>query len=400
MAKIDVVLQIASVSETVTVTGATPVVDVTSTRSQTQFLRETLDAIPTSRNNVNSLMAMTPGVRTNVDVGGSGTGSQATLQILGQIGQSETYMEGVLMREEAGGIAGGYLNFATFEEAQVQTFARDAEAAGSGILINTISKSGGNDFHGMFYASKVSPRLQSDNIDAKLVAQSVGRGNPLLSRWDLSGDLGGRVVRDKVWFYGAARRQRMNSLVIGLLKPDGTPGDNPTTMTFLTGKVSYQITKGQRLVVFSHRYRKELFVGGSAFVPWDAQYSQDLPGQTTKVEWTGVFGDSMVASLQAGYWGYLSNKGSLSNQLATYDIATQKYTGESVYSRYPVPGDNHVYRPDFRGSISLFKKELLAGNHNFKAGWSTSSSGGARARTSGRAPTTTSFSRAAYRFRS
>jgi hypothetical protein len=368
VAKMDAVLKIASVRETVTVVGASPLVDVTSSATQTQFLKETLDTIPSSRNNVNSLMALTPGVRTNVDVGGSGTGSQATLQVLGQIGQSETYLEGVLMREEAGGIQGGYLNFLSFEEAQVQTFARSAEAAVSGIFVNTIVKSGSNDFHGSYYASKTGPLLQSNNIDAKLAKQGVTSGNPLIARWDLSGDLGGRVVRDKLWFYGTARRQETNSLVIGLVKPDGTPGDTPYAMTFLTGKVTYQLTPRQKLVGVYHHYKKETIAGGGVFIPWEAQYSQVLPGSTSKVEWTGVFGSSMVASLQAGYWGYLSNKGSLSDKVATYDIGTQMYTGESVYSKYPVPGNNHIYRPDFRGSISFFKRDFLGGNHELKAG--------------------------------
>jgi hypothetical protein len=70
-AKVDVVLKVGALAETITVSGAAPVVDVTGTGTSTLFTRETLELIPTSRNGIVGLLAQAPGVRGNLDVGGN-----------------------------------------------------------------------------------------------------------------------------------------------------------------------------------------------------------------------------------------------------------------------------------------------------------------------------------------
>ena len=74
VAKVDVALKVGSLEETVTVSGASPVVDVTSTGSSTRMTRETMELIPTGRNGVISVLAQTPGVVANLDIGGNTAG--------------------------------------------------------------------------------------------------------------------------------------------------------------------------------------------------------------------------------------------------------------------------------------------------------------------------------------
>src|SRR5580765_6640008 len=74
-AKIDVPMKLGSLNETITVSGASPVVDVASSTPRTALTRETLELIPTSRNGVQALLAQAPGTRTNVDVGGNTAGA-------------------------------------------------------------------------------------------------------------------------------------------------------------------------------------------------------------------------------------------------------------------------------------------------------------------------------------
>src|SRR5207245_5996182 len=74
-AKIDVVLKLGSLQESITVSGASPLVDVASATTQTALTRETLELIPTSRNGVQALMAQAPATRSNVDVGGNTAGA-------------------------------------------------------------------------------------------------------------------------------------------------------------------------------------------------------------------------------------------------------------------------------------------------------------------------------------
>jgi hypothetical protein len=369
IAKLDVVLKIGAVSESVTVTGESPIIDVTSTATRTEFPTETLEQIPTSGNSLRSLLIQAPGVRSNLDVGGSGTGSLPTIGAFGRLGQSQPMIEGILGREATGSAGGSYYDYASFQEAQVQTFANDAESAVPGVMFNAIVKSGGNNFHGTYTASYESPNFQSDNVDATLRSQGITLGNPLVKRYDLAADLGGKIVTNKLWFYGAGRKQLNNNTVIGCLKPGGTtPCDQPLVLWFLTGKISYQFTPNQKLIVFNQSHHKSFIGGTSNFVPWDSRYDQEQPAGNAKVEWNGVFGPSIVATLQYGHWYYHSAKTDYSTATATYDQVTQQRTGEQINS-YVTPGYNDNRRNDYTGSLSFFKRGLIRGDHQLKAGW-------------------------------
>jgi TonB dependent receptor-like, beta-barrel len=340
---------------------------VKSTTTRTTFVQEALEAIPTSRNSLTSVLIQTPGVRTGADVGGSSTGLQPRLQAFGRVGQSSQQLEGIETREQTGGATGTYYDFNALQEVQFQTMANDADASTSGMQVNAIIKSGSNTLHGSFLGSRVSPKFQSSNVDAALAAQGITQGNPLLARWDAGGDLGGRIVRDKLWFYGGARQQENRNLVIGLVRPDGTPGDQPLKVSFATMKLSYQMNQRSRLVFFSGYQKKSLDGGGSVFVPWESRYTQRQPGAPTKLEWNGLFGDSLTVALQAGRWWYNSRKGDFSSDVATFDVGTQKYTGEQI-ATYLAPGYAHNWRPQYKGTLNWYKKDW-AGNHAIKAGF-------------------------------
>jgi len=367
-AKIDVTLTLGSVAENVTVMADSPIVDVTSSKTVTEFLQEDLSSLPTSRNSIVTLLNQAPGINGRLDVGGSQTAVLPSMPVFGRPGQSEPMIEGINGREATGNLGGSYYDYSTFEEAQVETVAHDAEAAVSGVRLNAITKSGGNSFHGTYFGAKEDKRLQANNIDATLARQGIVDGNPVQTRWDASGDLGGRVVRDKLWFYGAARRQRYVNGVIGLLAADGVnPGYEPTMISFLTGKLSYQPTPTQRFILFRQYFKKDVIGGGSQFTPWNSQWHLYQPGANSKIEWVGDFGHSIVAEAQWGNSWYNTQVQGMTNDLATYDIVTQKYTGEQ-FSQYQAPRQNHIWRHDFKGSISIYKGGWLHGNHDIKAG--------------------------------
>ena len=84
-ARIDVALKVGGLEESITVSGAAPVVDVSSGSTATTFTRETLEVTPTSRNGLIGLMAQAPGVRTNADVGGSIAVATVPLNVSGTL---------------------------------------------------------------------------------------------------------------------------------------------------------------------------------------------------------------------------------------------------------------------------------------------------------------------------
>lgn len=82
VATVDVSLKLGGVAETITVSGASPVVDRTSTSSATVLTKETLDLTPTDRNGLLSLVSETPGARGNLDIGGTALVTIPTINAL------------------------------------------------------------------------------------------------------------------------------------------------------------------------------------------------------------------------------------------------------------------------------------------------------------------------------
>jgi hypothetical protein len=377
VAKIDVLLKVGSLSETVTVSGASPVVDVTTTASTTQLTRETLELIPTSRNGLIAVMAQAPGVVPNLDVGGSSLVATPSFHAFGRSGDAWQSLEGVVTispKSQANG-GGNYFDYASFEEAEVQTVANDAETPASGIRLNTIIKSGGNDFHGSGFFADTNHNFQSTNLDAALAAQGITSGNPIETRRDASGDLGGRLVRDKLWFYGGARRRQEVDDVLQCFQPDGSPCTLFPIQMFATIKLSYQMSASNRLVGFDQWQHKDVTTNASRLVPWDSRYDEIVGGHTSKIEWQAVKGNSIVTSLQFGHWhsggGY---RGFLPAQPTTTDLVTGVTAGDSIQDGAHV--QEHRYHA--RGSVSWFKPDLLAGNHSFKAGFDFTAAGSDR----------------------
>jgi hypothetical protein len=124
-ATVDVALKVGSLAETITVSGASPVVDVKSTTTTTQLTRETIELLPSARNGIVSLLAQAPGVRTLRDVGGSALNQVPTFRVFGQPGEAFTTLEGVWASslQQSSGQA-NYWDYTSLEEASVKTIGK------------------------------------------------------------------------------------------------------------------------------------------------------------------------------------------------------------------------------------------------------------------------------------
>src|SRR5207244_7246675 len=190
-AKIDVAMKVGSLEETITVTGASPVVDVRSTTATTQLTRETIELLPSSRNGIVSILAQAPGVRSLRDVGGSTLNNVPTYRVFGQAAEPYATLEGVETSSlQASGGQANYWDYSTVDEASVRTLGNSAEVPNRGVNLTAIVKSGGNDFHGGGQVNATSDKLQSDNIDAELAAQGIKSGDELVQRRNLQAELG------------------------------------------------------------------------------------------------------------------------------------------------------------------------------------------------------------------
>lgn len=369
VAKVDVTLKIGAQEESITVSGISPVVDVTSTEASTQFTRETLQLVPTNRNALASVLVQVPGVRTTFNQAGANVGS--SVRALGQGGHGWFTMEGVLSQSaEFTGSRGTYLDYQVIEEVRVQTFASDAEAATRGVQLIGVVKSGGNDFHGTALTSLTGHSLQSDNIDDGLAAQGIATGDKLLQRSDYSADLGGRVIRDKLWFYAATRRQFVERQLLDVFKPDRSPATAWDRSFHFTDKISYQMNPSNRFVTFYQWHRKYELDPITSLDAWDTRVNSLIETFPLKVEWQAVRGNALIVSLQQGYFRFNTKLNAcvecgISNQPAMLDVRTQQVSG--THTRDSTLATESRYHTT--GSMTWYRPGLFHGNHEFKTGF-------------------------------
>src|SRR5438876_2269826 len=209
-------LKVGTVEETVTVTGESPVVDVQNVQQQTTITRATLDAIPTSRRPAQLLTIIVgadAGGTNFHDVGGVGS-DRGFFGVHGQRADDMTYnFAGMDSRVFSGG--GFQYNPHTFEEVVVETAAGSAEATTGGVQINIIPKDGGNTYSGSISTEITGPSLTSDNLTDDLRARGLTAAPSVRRYYDVGGGVGGPIQRNKLWFFGASRREDRSLYQVG-----------------------------------------------------------------------------------------------------------------------------------------------------------------------------------------
>src|SRR5919197_5829249 len=223
---VDSQMQIGGIAENVTVTGASPIVDVTTTKVGANLRGEELIAVPNSTD-VWGALSEAPGVRMQgFDVGGSHKSQQSGYEVFGVQNQARTVSDGIDHTEGVGG-TGFYEDYFANQEVSVSALGADVEMNSPGAAIVTTVKSGGNSFKGLEHISYDPGSFvgtNGDSADIKsrgYLCPSNAAGNPQCANpnllfWEGHVDLGGPVKRDKVWFYGAYNHFKINKVVSGV----------------------------------------------------------------------------------------------------------------------------------------------------------------------------------------
>ncbi|HEX5476069.1 MAG TPA: carboxypeptidase regulatory-like domain-containing protein [Vicinamibacterales bacterium] len=384
VAKIDVSLKIGGLQETVSVSGEAPVIDVKTTAATSNFSNQVIETIPRGRS-LWDVLSMAPGVTVAAapDVGDSTMSHRSDMSNYGGTGLPKLAIDGINV--QTGGDRSGayYMDFANYDEVQVKSAGNDAEMATSGVNFLATIKSGGNDFHGTYHGAYQGPSLQSNNIDAALRAQGIQTKAPLRYYYDASGDLGGRIIRDRLWFYGSMSRQQLVTQKIGFAKapgPDGVyltgddvPGDTSTRLDNETLKVSFQPARKYRLIGLYQRGIKDLPDGGqdgSRFRPLEATTNYHFVSTVTKGELQGTPTNKLLVNVVGGFYGYVADykaqkSADVAGNPSREDLATGLYTG---------PTSQATRRPNWRtqteGSLTYFLDQTRTGKHDLKAGYS------------------------------
>lgn len=379
-ATVNVVLQIGSVQETITVAGETPVVDVTSTTHAVVLQgKEIADRLPGSRL-LGEVMANAPGVqitgRPNL---GQGTeASSGGGRVYGVTGQITPLVEGISTRQDADS-AGNSPDISTMQELAIVSVGGGASQATPGVALNMVVKSGGNEYHGRFEASGQSDKFQGTNLSDELKAQGIVIGDLLKHNRELSGEFGGRLIRDKLWFYGALQDLNAYSNNLGYSEspgPDGryqtaddVPGTNSIYNSHQTAKGTYQLSPNYKLIGFVTRYL--------AWVPERAG-NRNNPRESLRSFWydptewkgelQGTVGNRMVFNVLSGKYSYFADYNAqpgTDNIPSSTDLTTQLNLGPNI-SQDKRPRINW----QTTGSLTFFPEKNVLGQHELKGGLS------------------------------
>ena len=153
---------------------------------------------------------------------------------------------------------------------------------------------------------------------------------------------------------------------MGVFAADGSPGVVDQSQFMVTNKVSYQMTRSQRFVFFDYYQRLIKDDPVTVNQGYETKQNNFQPQHTTKTEWQGVKGNSLVASMQVSRWRVHVTQNIRGTGPEKNDIGIPFTSGTNAGAGNVV---DH-YRPwATRGSIGWFRPDLFLGSHDFKAGY-------------------------------
>lgn len=259
-ATVNAELRVGALEETVVVSGASPVVDTTSTARAQVITRELLDQLPTGKT-AQLAAALVPGVFMAVpDVAGAQAVNQNNTTAHGFVGsQTTVLLDGIQLQGMCGdGSTQSYSNVQNYEEITVQTSGAGADVAAGGVRQQLISRRGGNTFSGSGSAVYADGDWQPSALTDELVARGLRQGNKIKNLSTYEFGMGGKIIQDRLWWFGAARNQTFNSLVADTFYPDGSQGDTNEYTRNSSLRLTAQLSSKTQLTAFYDRVWKYL----------------------------------------------------------------------------------------------------------------------------------------------
>ena len=303
-----------SVEEAITVSAEAPLLDVRKTGTGANITRVELESVPTARDPW-MILQSTPGVQVDrINIGGTQSGQQSIYISKGAPRNDGTWnIDGVNITDMgATGSSPTYYDFDTFEELNVTTGGSDPRIQTGGVQLNMVTKRGTNDYKGSLrylYVPGSTSAQATVPDEAKSYLQLTNRVNYVR---DYGGEIGGPILRDRLWVWGARGDQKIStwqSQAPGqILIPDDTILRNKNL------KVNAQLMSANSFVAsytYGDKFRNARDL--STLRPFEASWKQTGPTKVYKLEDTHVFNSSfyltgMWSKVEGGF-GLFANGG-------------------------------------------------------------------------------------------
>ncbi|MDH7513704.1 MAG: TonB-dependent receptor [Clostridiales bacterium] len=357
----NITLKLAALEESITVTAASPVIDVTKSGISTTYSKVQLEKLPFNRNTYFDIVNQTAGFTTS-----HGENSSRFMAYGSNSEENAMYVEGVDLSNPEIGTAWSWPVPDMFEEVEITGIGAGAEYGNfAGAVVNIVTKSGGNTFSGSASYYGQYKNLTGDN-NPKPYNPATGEGYYSFNRvkwYDYSFTLGGPILKDRIWLFAVYNN---------MLDRASDFGDDPnypykSTHNEQFIKVSAQLSKAHKLVLM---YNRQKDYGSGAPDPYNMP--ETVMGETDLVHiwtamWTWVISkDSFFELKYSGYYSpndYQPAFGGSIYTPARYDGAT------GITSNGPVwPWFYKVTRNQANANLTHFADDFLAGDHEFKIG--------------------------------
>jgi hypothetical protein len=371
-----------SFTEAIIVTAERPTVNTNSTELGVALDATFFQALPTQRD-YSSVASVTPGSQSD-GAGQTFYGSTGA--------ENAYYIDGINTTGVELGQQGKNLNFEFIKEVQVKTAGYNAEYGRStGGILNVITKSGGNEFHGDVFGYYDSDSLQNSLDDAP--AEGAVSGSTKTTgfvRSDFGLDLGGFIVKDRLWFFAAYDRvDNSNDIeTIDDFSEAGGPRagetfSDDTSRDLYAGKLTWLAHPSHTLSAsfFGDPSTREGAGLGGVFslAGPETHYlaSLETGADDFVVNYDGIFSSSLIGNVRIAQHNEESTTSGAGRNLPVFiDQTNPLGDGTVVFGWAGTPNssgfgflqDQEFDRKQYRADLTLFVEDL-AGQHEFKGGY-------------------------------
>ena len=386
-------MRVGGVEETITVTGAAPVVDVQTVQQQRVMSKEVIDALPTGRTTTN-MAVLIPGMVLSTtfsgesqDVGGNTGDVMQALSIHGgRGGDLRRMVDGLSMQSFGSNSSAFAPNSGMIQEVAVDVAAGTAEQSTGGVRVNIIPREGGNDFSGSFFATGTSDALQSDNIDQELLDRGLISASKVKSNWEVNPTFGGPIIRDRVWFFTSGRVQEVNNYIGGALRNAnaGDPnsflyaadpsfqGSRDSEWNSVNGRLTWQVNPKNKLSVFVDAQERCSCIDTRALTSPESSANFEFPWKRlVTLTYTAPLSNRIL--VDAGFahkpedWGYFEPDGGndATAMIGVNDLASGVfYRGPRGYFGTSMRFRSELMDNSWRAAVSY-----ITGAHALKMGY-------------------------------
>jgi hypothetical protein len=379
---LDIQMIVGAVAQELTVTAESPVLDTKSTNVAINIDKNLLESTPGAKDIWGLLEYKAPGVIFDApDVGGNQGGLQRALYARGTPNAQNTQLlNGVNVNDpSAQGFSMNYYIPTEFENVQVATGSQDISMGTGGVVINMVTKSGGNKFFLKAYESCQGNcsflHTQSHNVDTPLLNQGLSSYSTAVDYvQNHNFQIGGPIIKDKLFYFGSLNYQPTHVFVLGfpavspsfLATPLGTTSNQDTTDILAgSGKTSWQVNAKNRIEVYLSKQRYDKPNRGSSLLDTQDSDSKELDTFViTQGIWNWIPTSRLAAETRLSYNNThfpLTQKTDL--QPITDNTTTILYRNRTSSARM------YRRRLEVTSNFQYFLPRFAGGRHEFKWGF-------------------------------